>query len=239
MSEIDSDIVFIQSQIREYNNQIREYNLVVREYLNMIRTSQQSLHYMLNRLEALHTLRRQRALTRNIVPPLSSATLSSYSPLSRAFTTTNPIITRRSYSSNNGDQSFEIDATIPLDMSAIGQLLTTLLTGTVPTTGRRGLPEDDLRAGVEEIMYNPSLSCHHCPISWEEFEEGQFVYRIRHCGHIFNKENLTNWFQQHTECPLCRYDLSSTNRDANETMEDDNSSIHSDSSESVSDVDGT
>jgi hypothetical protein len=37
---------------------------------------------------------------------------------------------------------------------------------------------------------------------------------IRHCGHIFNTEQLNTWFRSHCACPVCRYDI----RNFNETV---------------------
>ena len=46
-----------------------------------------------------------------------------------------------------------------------------------------------------------------CPISMEDFNDNDIVLVIRHCGHIFNNENLTNWFRTNCKCPVCRYDI--------------------------------
>lgn len=46
-----------------------------------------------------------------------------------------------------------------------------------------------------------------CPISMEEFQDDDVVTMIRHCGHIFHSESLTNWFLSSCRCPVCRYDI--------------------------------
>ena len=46
-----------------------------------------------------------------------------------------------------------------------------------------------------------------CPISLEEFNDSDTVTVIRYCGHIFNSENLSNWFRTNCRCPVCRYDI--------------------------------
>ena len=46
-----------------------------------------------------------------------------------------------------------------------------------------------------------------CPISLETFNDNSQVTMIRHCGHIFNRDMLTSWFQSHAACPVCRYDI--------------------------------
>lgn len=46
-----------------------------------------------------------------------------------------------------------------------------------------------------------------CPISLDSFEDGQHVTVIRHCGHIFNTEQIQSWFRANCRCPVCRYDI--------------------------------
>ena len=46
-----------------------------------------------------------------------------------------------------------------------------------------------------------------CPISLENFNDNDTVTVIRHCGHIFNTEQLTTWFRSNCRCPICRYDI--------------------------------
>jgi len=46
-----------------------------------------------------------------------------------------------------------------------------------------------------------------CPISLDSFEDSQHVTVIRHCGHIFNTEQIQSWFRANCRCPVCRYDI--------------------------------
>jgi len=46
-----------------------------------------------------------------------------------------------------------------------------------------------------------------CPISLERFNQDDDVLMIRHCGHIFNPNELNRWFRSHCTCPVCRYDI--------------------------------
>lgn len=48
-----------------------------------------------------------------------------------------------------------------------------------------------------------------CPISLEEFREGEPLMRIRDCGHIFKAFELQRWFLRNTRCPSCRFDICS------------------------------
>jgi len=47
----------------------------------------------------------------------------------------------------------------------------------------------------------------NCPISLDSFGEDQHVTVIRHCGHIFNTEQISAWFRANCRCPVCRYDI--------------------------------
>ena len=51
-----------------------------------------------------------------------------------------------------------------------------------------------------------------CPISMENFNDNETVTIIRHCGHIFNIDELATWFQSNCRCPVCRYDIRNFNR---------------------------
>jgi hypothetical protein len=46
-----------------------------------------------------------------------------------------------------------------------------------------------------------------CPISLEPFNDTSMVCMIRYCGHIFNPDELSNWFRSNCRCPVCRYDI--------------------------------
>lgn len=54
-----------------------------------------------------------------------------------------------------------------------------------------------------------------CPISLENFSDNDNVTVIRHCGHIFNREQLNTWFRSNCQCPVCRYDIRNYNSNSN------------------------
>ena len=53
-----------------------------------------------------------------------------------------------------------------------------------------------------------------CPISLSSFNDNDMVTVIRHCGHIFNTDELNTWFRNHCNCPVCRYDIRDDNSNA-------------------------
>jgi len=46
-----------------------------------------------------------------------------------------------------------------------------------------------------------------CPITQEEFQDGEQVCRIINCGHTFKKTAIMQWFETSVRCPVCRYDI--------------------------------
>jgi len=121
----------------------------------------------------------------------------------------------------------------------------------------RGIGETDelpprlSRARINEatriIRWDTSMNETHCPITWEDFTEGEEIRQIRHCSHIFKNTALLNWLRTHNICPVCRYDLrtfqsrniassSSTNTTTGNTedpMTDDNDETSSMNSENA------
>lgn len=66
-----------------------------------------------------------------------------------------------------------------------------------------------INEATEQNIYGDLISPIHtiCPISHEQFNENSQVTTIRHCGHIFNTSELNRWFENHSDCPVCRYDI--------------------------------
>ena len=57
----------------------------------------------------------------------------------------------------------------------------------------------------EEI--SPSLNETRCPISLQEYNNGDELCEINACGHVFLKSNLLRWLQRNNTCPTCRRQL--------------------------------
>ena len=72
---------------------------------------------------------------------------------------------------------------------------------------------------TETYLYN-SNEHRNCPIDREPINTGDSVVRIRHCGHIFRRDNIMTWFQHNPRCPLCRYDIRNytTNNSSNNSI---------------------
>ena len=55
-------------------------------------------------------------------------------------------------------------------------------------------------------LFDSSYSVKECPISLEEFKEGDSIIELP-CNHIFNENNIKNWLKEKPNCPVCRMSL--------------------------------
>jgi hypothetical protein len=71
-----------------------------------------------------------------------------------------------------------------------------------------GLSHSDVEDATQSVVYaSDDFNETHCPITHEEFQDGETVCQIRHCSHIFKRPALMRWFDTHTTCPVCRHEL--------------------------------
>lgn len=81
----------------------------------------------------------------------------------------------------------------------------------------RPTPIQLLRA-VDYTTYNSTeITQEVDPIDQIEFTQGEYIVRIRQCGHCFRPNNFSTWFDSHVRCPLCRLDI----RDISENINND------------------
>ena len=69
--------------------------------------------------------------------------------------------------------------------------------------------QEQIENATEQIVFRSSEDETHarCPITLEDFQDGDTVTRICHCGHTFQNTALSNWFTTNVRCPVCRYDI--------------------------------
>ena len=62
------------------------------------------------------------------------------------------------------------------------------------------------------IIYRDNLSLINtrCPITMEDFVNGDRICMIRQCRHCFRESAIMGWFQSSVRCPVCRYDIRET-----------------------------
>jgi len=67
---------------------------------------------------------------------------------------------------------------------------------------------EQIANATRRFEYNLQNTNHtRCPITLEDFQEGEEVCEILHCHHVFREQALYNWFTQNVRCPVCRYDI--------------------------------
>ncbi len=77
----------------------------------------------------------------------------------------------------------------------------------------------------EIIVYTSDMSYNYssrCPITLEDFQEGEQIRRIHQCNHIFNSIAFNNWFENNVRCPVCRFDIREYNNHNNNDDEPNN-----------------
>jgi hypothetical protein len=69
--------------------------------------------------------------------------------------------------------------------------------------------ERQILDAIEIIIFNENETYNNtsCPITMEEFDDGEQICQIKHCGHNFREDALRNWFRTNVRCPVCRYDI--------------------------------
>ena len=73
-----------------------------------------------------------------------------------------------------------------------------------------------------------------CPILLTNFNDNDVVSVIRHCGHIFNTNELNTWFRSHCNCPVCRYDIREDNSNASSAFSSENQNMSNNTSSNAS-----
>ena len=78
-----------------------------------------------------------------------------------------------------------------------------------------------------------------CPISLTNFTDTDMVTVIRHCGHIFNTDELNTWFRGHCNCPVCRYDIREDNSNASSAFSSENQNNNASNASNASNATNT
>lgn len=81
---------------------------------------------------------------------------------------------------------------------------------------------DEGKEKLQNLTFTNDLSCNICPITQEEFQDGQGIIKLP-CGHYFNEKSILEWLENtKAECPLCRHELPSKElRDENKDSASD------------------
>jgi hypothetical protein len=104
-------------------------------------------------------------------------------------------------------------------------------------TSINGLTEQEILDGTEIIQYNSETTNDTiCPISFEDFINGEEITKIRFCGHIFKTNSLNNWFRRNKKCPICRHDLSQPTSAATQDTSSNNTAMDTYLTQQISNI---
>lgn len=69
--------------------------------------------------------------------------------------------------------------------------------------------QEQITNATETLAYTDRINLvnSRCPITMEDFNIGDTISIIRHCGHTFHEDSINNWFRTNVRCPVCRYDI--------------------------------
>jgi hypothetical protein len=79
----------------------------------------------------------------------------------------------------------------------------------VPRPGAGAPTNDQIGRATLNTVFSNIISPVNatCPISRDEFDDNSDITMIRGCNHIFNRVSLSEWFANHSTCPMCRCDI--------------------------------
>ncbi|KAG7642323.1 Zinc finger RING-type [Arabidopsis suecica] len=83
--------------------------------------------------------------------------------------------------------------------------LSTSVVVSLPYSFRRGLDSQAVRS-LPVYRYTKAAKQRNedCVICLSDFEEGETVKVIPHCGHVFHVDCVDTWLSSYVTCPLCR-----------------------------------
>lgn len=209
-----------QNLIREittdYNHSFNEYN---RNYRQIIQTLVDMNTSIMNHLEViLRSIPRNRPTSSPSPAAAAAATPTSTQSNRRnrqTTGTTRPIGSNRTNSSNLSNSTnrystytntMNTNSTNPFYSFFSNYVLPIRVQYTVDLSNNvlPPLTEEQIANATQTISYHRELNETRCPISWEEFTEGENITQIIQCGHIFKTSSLNNWLSTHSQCPVCR-----------------------------------
>lgn len=126
---------------------------------------------------------------------------------------------------NNHPNQIFMPRLMPLRPQSLVHFLNQPQTNNVPTMSQiieqsfnekskfKNIVSDEGLTQIEDVEYKIDNSGNYeytsCPITTDDFEDGDILKKLP-CGHIFTSEGILTWFKESNKCPLCRYEMPST-----------------------------
>ena len=182
MTNRNNSLQNLRDIINGYNQNIQLYNLNLMDYNRNITS-------------ILHIISQQQNRPQTPLPRLSTPRPSLSRPSGSGIGSPLFRQRRRSFATNDEDDRFY--ANILLNLS--NQYRNIL--------SRRGLTTEEIEIHTRTIQYSHALPEPRCPITHEDFQIGEDLCQIIHCGHYFRPNMLRRWFDSNSTCPVCRHDI--------------------------------
>ena len=189
--EQEQEPIMESSQPQQQSQQITLWYQLIEDYNAQIHTYQQNIQSIIN-------------ITENILPVFNNNNRNNRRTNINSNFNTNSTNTRQNLISQlrnlfrNNEYILEFENITPLIYPQQPQQQQPQI-----------LTSQEIQNATELFIHNSihPLIYHTCPITLEEFREGEPLMRIIHCGHIFKAFELQRWFLRNTKCPSCRYDI--------------------------------
>jgi hypothetical protein len=149
--------------------------------------------------------------SRQNTPPVNTRSNNTYRPWYFTTRNTQPFVSRDSSNNNIPTTSTRT----PTYSSSFAEYTT--ISSSNRSRDRR-LDNYEINNAVTDITYSSDESETRCPISLEDFCVGESICRINTCGHIFKRNALYIWFNNHSSCPVCRTNVLSEHINNNNTI---------------------
>jgi hypothetical protein len=188
-SRTETSINDILDSVREllnnYNENIRSHNHIVDSYNS-------NIFGILNLLQILldHYLLNQRN--------------SSYRNSNNNFYTTTDL--HNNFNSNTRRRNINENRQ-NFDISSLIYLLSLPSSFEAPLPRNLGLTHLQFEEFTQTIHYDETMNENRCAITLDEFVHNEEICKITACGHYFKRIALLRWFDNHTICPVCRFNL--------------------------------
>lgn len=203
--------------LENLNQQMLEYHENISLYLNILNEfiTNENLLNRLRPTPIIQEINTERPLYNNSNNPFSSR--SNYG-FSSAFNT-NPFLPRNNTeqrnntglftnNTNNNNANHTSTNTEPR-MTYSFNFLPSIMGNSLFTNVIVRPSSEQIEAATETLTYdeNETFMNNQCPISLEDFRNGEQIRRIIHCGHCFSENSFTRWFNSNVRCPICRHDI--------------------------------
>lgn len=205
----------LNQQMVEYHNNMAFYLTILNEFI-----TNDNLQNRLHPTPIIQEMNTQRPLYNNINNhnnPFS--TRNNSSSFSSTFNT-NPFLPRNNtdlFTGNNHINNSNNNSANNENMTTNTEPLLSYSFNFMPTGINNQLfrnvivrpTPQQIEAACETLEYNENsrLINNQCPISLEDFRNGDRIRRIRYCGHCFSENSFNTWFNSNVRCPICRHDI--------------------------------